>query len=427
MKRRNFIRTSSLATAGLITALHVPAFAAQEKLKIGLIGCGWYGMVDINAALKTGKVEVVAICDVDTDHLKTSADQINTSQGSRPKEFKDYKELLNTPGLNAVFIATPPHWHALMFIAACEKGLDVYCEKPLAYDVREGQAMVNAAQKAGNIVQVGFQRRQSKAFQKAKELVEEGRIGKINNAAAQIHYNPDILDNTVQTPPETLDWDAWCGPAPKLDYRPNIAHNAWRLEKEYGNGHFVDWGIHNIDALRIILGLDIPVEFNTNGKLSVLKDKITTPDTLNAYMEFEQCPVVWQHRMWGPGEVDRQFNNGIFLYGENGTIFSSDSRLVLMPTGRGAQQEIMDLRTPEMQDNQVSGFIEAVLSNNKNLLTCTVEDAFKSTATVQLAMISYYNSQPVKWDAAKNEIIDNQEAAKLLARPYRKGYKRPEV
>ena len=427
MKRRNFIQKSSLATAGLVTTFHIPTFSAQEKLKVGLIGCGWYGMVDVNAALKTGNVEVIAICDVDAAHLKTSSDQINAAQGSRPKEFKEYQDLLDLPGLDAVFIGTPPHWHALMFIAACEKGLDVYCEKPLSYDVREGQAMVKAAQKAGNIVQMGFQRRHSNAFQKAKELIGEGRIGDVYEINAQIHYNPDILDNTVQAPPETLDWEAWCGPAPKLDYRPNIAHNAWRLEKEYGNGHMVDWGIHNIDAIRVIMDFDMPVAFNTNGRLSVLKDKITTPDTLNAYMEFEKCPVVWQHRMWGPGEVDRNFNNGIFLNGDKGTIFASDNRLVLMPAGRGAQQEIMDLRSPSMQDDHVSGFINAVLTKDKNLLTCTVEDAFKSTATVQLAMTSYYTGAPVKWDAANNEIIGNKEAAKLLERPYRKGYKRPEV
>ncbi len=427
MKRRSFIQKSSLATIGMLGAFQIPAMAADEKLKIGLIGCGWYGMVDINAALKTGKVEVIALCDVDSDHLKTSADQVAESQGSRPKEFKEYQDLLDVPELDAVFIGTPPHWHALMFIAACEKGLDVYCEKPLAYDVREGQAMVEAAERAGNIVQMGFQRRQSKAFQKAKELIDEGRIGKIQQIGAQIHYNPDIPDTTIQTPPAALDWEAWCGPAPKLDYRPSIAHNAWRLEKEYGNGHLVDWGIHNIDALRVIMGFDMPLAFNTTGSLRVLKDKITTPDTLHAFMEFEQCPVVWQHRMWGPGELDRRLNNGVFFYGENGTLFSSDSSVILMPTGRGAQQEVMDLRTPEMQDNHVAGFINAVLANDKSLLTCTVEDAFKSTATVQLAMTSYYTGKPVKWDAVKKEIVGNADAAKLLARKYRGNYKRPEV
>lgn len=427
MKRRNFIQKSSIATVGLVTAFQIPAFASDKKLKVGLIGCGWYGMVDITAALKTNQVEVIAICDVDSEHLKSSADKINEVQGSRPKEFKEYQDLLNVSDLDAVFIGTPPHWHALQFIAACEKGLDVYCEKPLAYDVREGQAMVKAAEKAGNIVQVGFQRRQSKAFQKAKELIGEGRIGKIYEIGAQIHYNPDIPDTTIQAVPETLDWEAWCGPAPKLDYRPSIAHNAWRLEKEYGNGHFVDWGIHNIDAIRMIMDFEMPKTFNTKGSLTVLKDKITTPDTLHSIMEFEQCSVIWQHRMWGPGEVNREFNNGIFFYGEKGTIFSSDSRLILMPAGRGAQQEVMDLRTPEMQDDQVAGFINAVIAKDKNLLTCTVDDAFKSTATVQLAMTSYYTGNQVKWDATKKEVIGNTEAADLMARPYRGNFKRPKV
>jgi predicted dehydrogenase len=427
MKRRNFLQKSSIATVGLLTTFQIPAFAADKKLKVGLIGCGWYGMVDVKAALKTGLVEIIAICDVDSEHLKTSAEEINKIQGTQPKEFKDYKELLNVAGLEAVFIGTPPHWHALQFIAACEKGLHVYCEKPLAYDVREGQAMVNAAQKAGNIVQIGFQRRQSQAFRKAKEIIEEGQIGKIQQIGAQIHYNPDTPDATVQAPPSTLDWEAWCGPAPKLDYRPSIGHNAWRLEKEYGNGHFVDWGVHNIDAIRMIMGFEMPHTFDTKGSLTVLKDKITTPDSLIAVMEFDQCPVIWQHRMWGPGEVNTQFNNGVFFYGETGTLFSSDGRVVLMPAGRGRQQEVMELRSPEMQDNQVAGFINAVISKDKSMLTCTTEEAFKSTATVQLAMTSYYTGAPVKWDAAKKEIIGNSKAAELLARPYRSNYKRPVV
>ena len=128
-------------------------------------------MVISKAALQTGSVEIIAICDVDTDHLTNSADELMNLQGLRPETYKSYEELLGHKGLEAIFIATPPHWHALQFIAACEKGFDIYCEKPLAYDVLEGQAMVNAARKAGNIVQLGFQRRQSVAFAKAKELI----------------------------------------------------------------------------------------------------------------------------------------------------------------------------------------------------------------------------------------------------------------
>ena len=125
MKRRSFIQKTAVGSVVLAAGLPYTSTAQTKKIKIGLIGCGWYGMVDIRAALKIGGVEVIALCDVDSEHLKTSADEIEKLQGSRPKEFKYYKELLDVKGLEALFIGTPPHWHALQFIAACKKGLDI--------------------------------------------------------------------------------------------------------------------------------------------------------------------------------------------------------------------------------------------------------------------------------------------------------------
>jgi predicted dehydrogenase len=409
----------------MVTAFHIPAFAQNRKIKIGLIGAGWYGMVVAKAALKVGGVELTAVCDVDTEHLKNSAAELESLQGSRPKEFKDYRELLDRKGLDAVIIGTPPHWHALQFVAACEKGLAIYCEKPLAYDVEEGKAMIKAVEKAGNIVQIGFQRRQSAAFQKAKELIQDGTTGEIHQVGAQIHYIPEPGDTTIQEPPPSLDWDVWCGPAPKLPYRPSIGHKTWRLEKEYGNGHLVDWGIHHIDIIRTIMGMDIPEYFQTNGSLDILKDKITTPDTLNATMHFEECPVIWQHRLWGTGDLNPQFNNGVFFYGEKATLFASDNKLVLMPAGRNQSPQEMDIPTPDMQEKHVADFINAVKVKDKKLLSCTTEDVWKSTTTVQLAMASYYTGSDVKWDAAARTVKNNSAAAELMARDYRAGYERP--
>jgi len=425
MNRRSFIEKTTLSSAALISTFNIPLYSQDRKLKIGLIGCGWYGMVITEAALKVGGVEVIAVCDVDSEHLKNSADELEKLQGSRPKEYKDYQELLDQKGLEAVSIGTPPHWHALQFIAACEKGLDIYCEKPLAYDVNEGLAMIKAASKAGNIVQIGFQRRQSEAFKKAKALIDEGKAGKIHQIGAQIHYNPVLSDTTIQNPPASLDWESWCGPAPKLDYRPNIGHKAWRLEKEYGNGHLVDWGIHHIDIIRTIMDFNMPTSFQSNGALEVLDGKITTPDTLNATMNFEGCPVVWQHRLWGTGGLNKQYNNGVFFYGEDATIFAADRKVIIMPNGKDKEQEVMDIPTQGMQENHVADFLNAVKAKNKQLLSCAIEDAFQSTATVQLAMASYYTSSEVQWDMDKNEIMNNKTASKLLARPYRGNYKRP--
>jgi predicted dehydrogenase len=425
MERRKFLKITSLGSAAYASSLHFPALSNDRKLRIALIGAGWYGMVITKAALKIGGVEVIAICDVDSDHLKNSADELEKLQGTRPVTFKYYHDLLDMKGLEAVFIGTPPHWHALQFIAACGKGLDIYCEKPLAYDIKEGLAMVSAANKTGNIVQIGFQRRQSEAFKKAKELIDNGRVGKIHQIAAQIHYNPVLQDTTIQPPPASLDWEEWCGPAPRLDYRPSIGHKEWRLEKEYGNGHLVDWGIHHIDIIRRIMGEEMPEEFYSKGGIFELKNRITTPDTLMAAMTFRKAPLIWQHRLWGSGDVSSEFNNGIFFYGEKGTLFAEDSRIIVFTAGRDGKREELSVPTQSMQENHVKNFLEAVRNKDKNLISCTPEDAFRSTATVQLAMISYYTGSVVKWDQKKNEIIDNQEAGRLLKRDYRGKYIHP--
>jgi predicted dehydrogenase len=419
MKRSKFIKLSAAGSAAMASSFYLPGMSPDRKLKIGLIGAGWYGMVITKAALKVGGVDVIAVCDVDSAHLNASADEIEKLQGKRPKTFKYYQDLLDIKGLEAVFIGTIPHWHALQFIAACKKGLDIFCEKPLAYDVMEGIAMVNAADKAGNIVQLGFQRRQSNAFSKTKELIEEGRIGSVHQVVAQIHYVPVLEDTDIQLPPATLDWEEWCGPAPKLDYRPNIGHKAWRLEKEYGNGHLVDWGIHHIDIIRKIMGAGMPSEFYTKGGIYELKNKITTPDTLTSNMTFPEFQLVWQHRLWGNGDAGREFNNGIFFHGEKGSLFAEDSRVTIFPAGRDAQKEVLNIPTEMMQEKHVENFLKAVRTKDKKLINCDPEDAFRSTATVQLAMISYNTGTVVKWDQARREIIGNPEASKLLKREYR--------
>jgi predicted dehydrogenase len=425
MKRRKFLEITSLGSAALATSFYFPSVPDNRIIKIGLIGAGWYGMVDIKAALKVGGVEVIAICDVDSDHLKTSADELEKLQGSRPKTFKYYQDLLDMKGLEAVFIGTMPHWHALQFIAACEKKLDIYCEKPISYDILEGMAMVNMAEKTGNIVQLGFQRRQCGAFKKTKELIEEGRIGDVHQIVAQIHYDPGPQDATIQPPPAALDWEEWCGPAPKLEYRPNIGHKAWRLEKEYGNGHLVDWGIHHIDIIRQIMSEGMPEEFHTTGGINKFKNQITTPDTLTANMAFRKAPVLWQHRLWGNGDVNGEYNNGIFFYGEKGTLFAQDSKVTIFPVERNAQKVELPIPTPLMQENHVGNFLNAVRNRDKSLIQCTPEDALKSSATVQLAMISYNTGSVVKWDQKKMEVIGNPAATALLKRDYRGKYKHP--
>jgi predicted dehydrogenase len=421
--RRQFLQTtavSALALSQFPTVLR--AADSDRKLKLGLIGCGWYGMVDVKAALQVGGVEVIALSDVDSDHLSQSAAEVEKLQGKRPQTFKLYEDLLAVPGLEILIIATPPHWHALLLIAALERGLDVYCEKPLSYDIREGRAMCNAVNKSGRIVQIGFQRRQSPAFQAVRRHIQSGNAGRIVCAEANIFYTAGTKDATPQPPPAALDWNLWCGPAPMIPYSPQVGHMNWRLEKTTGHGHLVDWGIHLIDASRVILGEDMLKTVSAAGGLYCLKDKITTPDVLTAQFEFATCPLTWRHRIWGAEEYTPAVSNGIFFYGEKETIFVTDDHWEVIPKGNAKAKQVNAV-SADTGKLHMAEFLNAVRTRQQP--GCLIEDAYRSTASVKLAMIAYETGCKIAWDAQQEQIADNPAAAKLLQREYRKPWIHP--
>jgi predicted dehydrogenase len=414
VNRRVFLG-SMFAGAALLGRRPV-ASQSKEVVRLGLIGCGWYGGVILDAAIKAGGVDVVALCDVDGEHLKKTSEKYGAAQGRAPKTFRDWRELLQVPGLQAVAIATPPHWHALPFIEACRRGLDIYCEKPLAYDVREGRAMVDAAKASGPIVQIGLQRRHSGAIRQAADLIASGTAGRILSVDAQINYTPNLADPTPVSPPPSLDWDQWCGPAPKLPYSPQVGHFNWRLEKAYGNGHLVDWGIHWIDAVRTVLNLGAPRSIAAAGGLYHLKGRITTPDVLSVHFDFDDVPVRWRHRLVGPASYSPETNIGMFFYGEKATIFLSDTRYVVIPAEKGAERKTVEVKN-DQQVEHVAEFLDAVRSRRP--ASCTPEDAHRSTSAVQLAMIALESGARVDWDATAEQVRDNQTASSLLKREYR--------
>jgi predicted dehydrogenase len=416
MERRVFLGTLAAGTAALGRGRR--AAGADVPLKLGLIGCGWYGGVVLKAAFESGGVEVVALCDVDRAHLEKMKGEVAKLQPPTPAVYKDWRELLDHPGLQAVVIATPPHWHALPFIEACRRGLDIYCEKPLAYDVREGQAMVAAAKKSDSLVQVGFQRRQSEAIRQAARYIGEGGPGRIVTAAAQIHYaaNAQLKDPTPKDPPASLDWDLWCGPAPKLPYSEQVGHFSWRLEKAYGNGHLVDWGIHWIDAIRVALGLGMPRSVTAAGGLYELKGRITTPDVLQVHFEFDECPVTWTHRIFGAAEFTPETNIGMSFFGEKESVFLNDRRFVVVPVEKDAERRVVEAKG-NAQVAQVGEWLQAVRTGGT--VSCPPEDAFQSTAAVQLAMVALEAGGRVEWDAEANDVRGNPRAAALLKRDYR--------
>jgi len=398
------------------------AASGPRKVRLGLIGCGWYGLVDVKAAFRAGGAEVIALCDVDDDMLAKAVAEVEALQGSKPQPFKRYADLLAVPGLDAVIIATPPQWHALPFIAALERGLDIYCEKPLAYDVREGRAMADAASRSDRVVQIGFQRRQSAAFQAVRQFINAGELGRVVQVDAQIHYTAGTLSAVPVAPPASLDWDLWCGPAPLIPYSPQVGHKNWRLEATTGHGHLVDWGIHLIDATRMILGLGAPMTVSASGGLYELKGKITTPDTMTAHFEFDRCPVTWRHRLWGSEEFTPETNNGLTIFGEKGTVFVSDNKWTFIPRGKSAERRVTEVKA-DTGLLHMAEFLSAV--RERRAPSCTTADAHLSTTAVQLAMIALETGTRLNWVAAAEQVTGNAAANLLLKREYRAPWKHP--
>ena len=431
LNRRQFLGSAALGATALsalrthaaeTSASTAPATAAPRTVKLGLIGCGWWGMVNVKAAFKAGGAQIIALCDIDSEHLASTAVEIEKLQGSRPLTFKHYADLLAAPGLEGVIIATPPQWHALPFIAAVQRGIDVYCDKPLAYDIREGRAMVDAAAQSRSIVQIGFQRRQSAAFHAVRDFIAAGSLGRIVNVDAQIHFTAGTANPAPVTPPPSLDWELWCGPGPLIPYSAQVGHKNWRLEKAYGQGHLFDWGIHLIDATRFILNETAPRSISATGGLYQLQGKITTPDTLTAHFEFARCPVTWRHRHWGSAELTPEFNNGIFFYGEIGTIFVSDTKWIHLPGAKGAERQVREVKG-DMSAIHLGEFLEGV--RQRKAPSGTIADAHLSTSAVKLAMIAYETGDRLTWDAQTEQITNSPAAAKLLKRAYRAPYQHP--
>jgi len=423
--RRQFLADSSIVLGGVALSglanrsVHA---GSESPVKLGVIGVGWYGMVDARAALKVGGVEIAAICDVDSEHLEKSATELEQLQGKRPQTFKLYEDMLGQAGLDAVIIASPPHWHALHLLACLKHNLDVYCEKPLAYDIREGQAMVAAVRKSGRIVQVGFQRRQHASFREVRDFIGSGEAGEIVQVDAQIHYRAGTKDPTPKEPPPSLDWNLWCGPGPLIPYSEQVGHFNWRLEKTSGHGHLVDWGIHLIDATRMILDLSTPSQITAAGGIYRLKDVITTPDTLTAHFEFGRCPVVWRHRLWGAEEYAPEVNNGIFFFGTKATVFVTDGRWVVIPVGKNAERKEYTPKTDAGLEH-MRDFLNAIRERRQP--ACPIEEGFRSTATVKLAMIAYETNSVIHWDESQGNILDNPQAQFLLKREYRQPWRHP--
>ncbi len=453
MNRRNFLETSAAGLALAATEVgaqqptQAPAAPAGEKPKrVGLIGCGWYGKADLLRLVQVSPVEVVSLCDVDSRMSDAAATLVASRQRNRqrPRTYADYREMLRQRDLDIVLIGTPDHWHALTMIAAVEAGADVYVQKPISVDIVEGQAMVAAARRHNRVVQVGTQRRSTPHIIDAKQrVIDANLLGNVALVEIYCYYKMRTRDNPADAnPPANLNYEMWTGPAPMRPYNRLVHPRSWRAFMEYGNGIVGDMAIHMLDMVRWMLGMGWPRSVSSAGGILVDRNsKANITDTQTATFDYGNRQIVWQHRTWGE-PPDPQYPWGATLYGDRGTLKVSVNSYDFIPSGRGERihrDVVMELdqypedRTEQDLERHVA---PAIRGHMRNLLeairtrgrpVADIEQGHISTATCILANLSQKLNRTLAWDAERQQIIADEEANRLLRRPYRQPWVHPEV
>jgi predicted dehydrogenase len=445
MNRRKFLQLGAAGLALSTLGGHAAEFADQKK-RVGLIGCGWYGKCDLWRLLQVAPVEIVSLCDVDSRMLSEAADMAADRQVSkkRPRTYSDYRQMLKEKDLDLVLIATPDHWHSLTAIAAIEAGADLYLQKPISADVAEGQAILAAARKHNRVVQVGTQRRSTPHLIEARDqFVKTGKLGKIAYVETCCYYHMRADTNPPDTaPPDYLDYDLWTGPAPMRPYNALVHPRGWRAFMEYGNGVVGDMCVHMLDMVRWMLDLGWPRRISSSGGILVAgNSKANISDTQTATFDFGGLEVVWTHRTWGQA-ADPKYSWGATLYGDKGTLKASVFSYDFIPADGGQavhkdvayefEQYPID-RTEKDLERHVA---PAIRGHMRNLLAAIatrgkpvsdIEQGYISTASCILANLSMQVGRTLAWDPVQGRVIADDEANRLLRRPYRAPWVHPEA
>lgn len=444
VSRRGFIRA---ATAVSLTpyffsetkTLADETVSANDRFRIGVIGCGGIARANMNAARPY--CDIVAVCDVDRLHAEEMKKKFS---GGRAKLYTDYRDLLARDDIDALHVATPDHWHAKPVVEALLAGHDVYCEKPLTLTVAEGKLVCDTQAKTGRVVQVGTQQRSSfDLFTKAIAIVKAGRLGIINRIETGIGAAPRSDSIPSAKPPKHLDWDRWLGPAPYSEYRMlpqpekrrafSNCHYEFRWWYQYSGGKLTDWGAHHVDiaswALEANGQSSQPISIGGTAEHPVpFKDgEPTIHDRYNTATKFDlRAELTDGVRL----DIRSHGRNGVLIHGEKGRIFVNRKSLTGAPV-----EALKDDPLPESaMDDAYKGaprerngrqahwanFFRSV--RERTVPISDVHSHTRALNTCHLAGISARLGREIQWDAESEQIVDDETANRMLSRPYRSGY-----
>jgi predicted dehydrogenase len=448
LDRRRFLQSTAAAVLSTSAFRLVGADSPTKRYRTALVGCGWWGGNILGAAMASGACEIVALCDVDSRFLKRTDARVRKETRDEPKHFRDFREMLEKIKPEICIVATPDHWHPLITIAAVQAGAHVYVEKPISHTILEGRAMVRAARAANRVVQVGTHRRISPHNISAREFIRSGKLGKLGMVRAFVNYGgggPEQPKPNAAPPPE-LDWDFWCGPAPKRPFNGN-PQNPWgsgihprgfRHFLDYANGTLGDWGIHWLDQILWITGEQSPTLVSSIGGRpikgpAILNDKEQTsdaPDHQLAQYKFRDFDVTWEHRLFAGHNAEKGENVGCYFFGTEGTLHLGWQKGWTFYPAKDSQPTIHEdakLGEPDGQNIRelFADFLDCVRTGKKPV--SDIEDIHLSTNAALLGMLSLKLGRSVTWDGAKCECPGDAEANKLLRRAYRSEWKYPEI
>tara|TARA_B100001250_G_scaffold412162_1_gene442660 strand:- start:1704 stop:3035 length:1332 start_codon:yes stop_codon:yes gene_type:complete len=431
--RRQFIKSSSvsistLATVHLTSGLR--AASPNEKVSLGIIGPGGMGRNHIVNINKRKDVEIAFVCDPDTSHQANAAKLVESGTGIKPKQVGDLREILEVKSVDAVFIATPDHWHAPAAILAAEAGKHVYVEKPCSHNVHEGRLMIEAARRNKRVMQVGTQSRSTKHVMKAMELLHNGAIGRVLVAKAWNSQKRSSIGKAAPSaPPSHLDFETWLGPASKLPYQRNMLHGIWRWWRAFGTGDMGNDGVHDLDIARWGLGVTThPRRIAALGGKYFFDDDQQFPDTQNVLFEYAPSAedgrprqLIFEQRIWAP-YFEQGYENGNAFYGTNGFMLLGKHGGWKLIGPRNKLREQMS-GSPDLRAHHDDFFRSIREGGTPN---ADIEIGHLSSSLCHLGNIATRIGRVLEFDPKHEQIADDVEANAMLSREYRKHWGKPD-
>ncbi len=440
LNRRNFIKKSSVLSAGIGATTIIPSAvwgakpAPSDKVNVALIGCKGKGFGILKNHLDYDDTNCVAMCDVDRNILEVRAAEVKKTYGDAPRLYGDFRKMLEQDDIDAVIVGTPDHWHCLNTVYSLEAGKDVYVEKPLANSIEECNIMTRAANYYNKIVQVGQQQRSNPIYIEVMKLIKSGTIGSLRKVNMWANFNYGLgTDPAMDGPvPDGVDYNMWLGPAPKRPFNTNHFHGSWRHFWNYGGGMFSDWGVHLIDmGLWAKDQVKAPTEvmtFATNN--SSLRKKCDTFDTQTAmfpvadyFIDFEAVAGVQE------GPYDLMF--GVTFMGDLGTIKTDRRNYKLIPEWDNEKKQ-HKIEAKEMTSKgdshsaHVRNFLDCV--KTRKTPACPPEVGRAAAIHAHVANISARIAEPfLIWDDKNNRFTNSEKANSYIVPDYRAPWTLPKI